>query len=486
MEEVKNWILKNKYHFLIISVFVFVLTFAPSLDSDSFWHLKTGEWILKNGIPQKDMFSYWDSRFIAHGWLFDIGAYKLYDLFGYQSLAIFRALILTIVLYLSLKMAEKRGMNNAFVALSSLIFVSFAAKMFIIRPQILSVLFICLEIYILENYKKHWILPILSLMFINVHGGLLFVFCLIYLVYLFADIWDRNIDKKTICHRLLIFVAIVLTAFITPYGIDCAMYGSKMPGYVRDVITEFFPIINSEKDIFLLFFMFLPIACMAYVKDVKIKDILMFSMGFLMSILWVRMIIFFILIYIIYGCPYIYKVLIEVKDKFNVKNVSTSNNILKVCQIMYNLFFYGLATFFFISALNSMISTTLDDDIRSESLKKYAPVEIVNYLNDNIDNKEVIMNHYNLGGYFLFNDLPVFVDGRTDIYLAEYGNEPVYNDYVKILNAEEDVDSLIEKYDIKYFAVYKDDELVDYLLDNNMGKILIEDGNCVLLEKLVN
>ena len=487
MEKVKNWFFENKYNFLIISIFIFVLTFAPSLDSDSFWHLKTGEWILENGFPQKDMFSYWDSEFIAHEWLFDVVAFKIYDLFGYQSLMILRVLILGTILWVSLKLAKKRGMGNSFVAMSALIFIVLAAKMFIVRPQILSALFICLEIYILENYKKPWILPILSLIFANIHGGLIFVFCLIYLVYLFSDIWNKTISKKEILTKILIFMGIILTVFITPYGADCALYGSKMPGYVRDVITEFFPIIKSEEDIFLLLFMFLPIACMAYVKNVDIKDILMFSMGFLMSILWIRMITIFIFIYIIYGCPYIYKILIEVKEKFNVKDFEISNNILKYCQIMYGIFICGLAGFFIVSTVGFTMSTSLENDIKKESLSKYAPMEIVNYLKDNVNSEsEIVMNHYNLGGYLLFNDLPVFVDGRTDVYLEEYGNKPVYNDYTDIINAEENVDILIDEYDIDYFAIYKDDELFDYLINNNLSEIVVEDGEAVLLKKLVN
>ncbi|MEZ6074076.1 MAG: hypothetical protein R3C10_28310 [Pirellulales bacterium] len=53
----------------------------------------------------------------------------------------------------------------------------------------------------------------------------------------------------------------------------------------------------------------------------------------------------------------------------------------------------------------------------TETHKDYLPVEAVEYLKEHPPSGPMF-NEYNWGGYFIFTvlDIPVFVDGRTDLY----------------------------------------------------------------------
>ena len=86
---------------IIATMLICLLSLIMQLgDPDIYWHIKNGEWILNNGIPTKDPFSYWDTGFISQEWLFDVFSYLIYVLFGYNGLVIVPNILFGIALYL--------------------------------------------------------------------------------------------------------------------------------------------------------------------------------------------------------------------------------------------------------------------------------------------------------------------------------------------------------------------------------------------------
>ena len=83
----KSFFRKNKTAFLIVfflSSLVLFFLLTMRIDPDYFWHIKAGEYMFKNGILRKDIFSwivkgkYW----MSHEWLFEVIIYVLKLLFG--------------------------------------------------------------------------------------------------------------------------------------------------------------------------------------------------------------------------------------------------------------------------------------------------------------------------------------------------------------------------------------------------------------------
>ena len=112
-----------------------------------------------------------------------------------------------------------------------------------------------------------------------------------------------------------------------------------------------------------------------------------------------------------------------------------------------------------------------------------APEIITNYIKENnIDIvNNVMFNHYNFGGYFVYHHPKVFIDGRADVYMKEFGSPDVFPDYNDILNLEPNAEELIKEYNIRYFAVYKGYDFYNYLLENGATE-LISDEQYALLE----
>ena len=62
------------------------------------------------------------------------------------------------------------------------------------------------------------------------------------------------------------------------------------------------------------------------------------------------------------------------------------------------------------------------------------PIGAVNYIKNNLDYKNIkIYNDYNEGSYLMFNNIPVFIDSRLDVYCSEFNNTDIFRDYTYIL-----------------------------------------------------
>jgi hypothetical protein len=82
---------------------VFTMAVRPSLDSDTWWHLRAGQWIVDNrAIPQTDPFSY--TRLGASwrypGWLVEIPMYLIYKVTGPAGLNLWTAFMVTLAFVL--------------------------------------------------------------------------------------------------------------------------------------------------------------------------------------------------------------------------------------------------------------------------------------------------------------------------------------------------------------------------------------------------
>ena len=65
-----------------------VLADRPILDTDYFWHLRTGALISETGqVPRVDAYSYSarDARWVDLHWLFQVGLYQIYAVGGHDA-----------------------------------------------------------------------------------------------------------------------------------------------------------------------------------------------------------------------------------------------------------------------------------------------------------------------------------------------------------------------------------------------------------------
>ena len=464
--KVYNFLDRNKRLLLILILFMFILTVYNPVDPDGYWHIKVGEYIAKNGIPYKDMFSYWDTGFISQEWLFDIFIYSIYSIFGYIGIVIVKNLFVFASLLIAGNINKEKKCGFAY--LIPLTFYAYKISCLIIRPQVVSLLLIVIELYILVNNKNKLYIPILTLLCVNIHGGLCIILIFIYVLFTVIDLLER----KTINWKqtIIAFALILVSCVITPYGYKNVLFGLIMPKIATEAVTEYNAFVQVNFDMLFLVLALIPLACMAYTKNAKLIDIVMVCMGTCLVLRWVRFTILYTPICFGFGCSYMHDAVCKVKDEYfpNFK-------IKFKFKYVYPAVSFALIV---VTILSFSQITPFDED---ES--KFAPVIIKDYIEENnLDVKNNIMfNEYSFGGYFIFNNIPVFIDGRCEPYLEEYGNINVFPDYLDIMKVGDNVKELIEKYDIKYFAIYKDCRLERYLLEHNLATSLVNDDKYELL-----
>lgn len=161
-------------------------------DTDFWWHLKTGQYILqRHALPLPDPFSYTTALHpaaypgedqvrhfnLTHEWLAEVLLYVAFSLGGIPTVILGRAAILAAFCGLAGLIAARRvggtfsglevatGIAAAFAAAS--LAVNFTAD----RPAIVTFLFVAIFFFILEWRRGLWLLPPLALIWANAHGG---------------------------------------------------------------------------------------------------------------------------------------------------------------------------------------------------------------------------------------------------------------------------------------------------------------------------
>jgi hypothetical protein len=127
------------------------------------------------------------------------------------------------------------------------------------------------------------------------------------------------------------------------------------------------------------------------------------------------------------------------------------------------------------------IGTTLSRETVRESQTEFLPVEAADYLRENAP-PGPMFNEYNWGGYFIFTapNLPVFVDGRTDLY-----DDRFLKDYFRAILGAKEWRKPLDKYNIRLVVVEKSGALATLLRERPAEwRIVHEDDLAVIFERI--
>ena len=155
-------------------------------DSDFWWHLRTGQYIVETrSLPVPDPFAYTTAgappayageaavrRFnLTHEWLAQAFLYTAWRAAGFAGVVLLRALLLAAFCGLAGWVAWRRSgiLDRAWMA--GLAAAAVAVPFALDRPQLFTYLFLAATVAILESRRRWWLLPPLFLIWANCHGG---------------------------------------------------------------------------------------------------------------------------------------------------------------------------------------------------------------------------------------------------------------------------------------------------------------------------
>lgn len=233
-------VLEKSLCFCLLAV-MFCFFTTPIEDGDLFWHLKTGEWIWQNRtLPVQDLFSYTVSdinpfrpgsgrvRFILQQyWLGQVCLFLVWKALGYTGIILLRAATYTTILAIIFFWMRRKGGGAApllFSFLTGTILLTFPSE----RPQLFTFLFMPVCLYLLERVRSDdrivpagALLPLLMLVWANMHGGYILGVVLIsfYLLFEFLGFAGKKRQKPG-WPRVAVLLLALAAAGANPCGYD--------------------------------------------------------------------------------------------------------------------------------------------------------------------------------------------------------------------------------------------------------------------------
>lgn len=193
----------------VICISIFCFAIAPkTLQNDTFYTLKIGEYIYNNGISDltQDLYSWHELPYTYPHWLYDLSMFLIYNSFGQLGIYV-STMILTAILGISIYVLSNKKSKNKVVSLAISIGAIYLMKSFIAaRAQLVTfILFVwtvfCIESF-LETKKKRYaiLLLIIPLLIANLHCAVFPFYFVLYLPYIaeyfLLLIEERDLDLK--------------------------------------------------------------------------------------------------------------------------------------------------------------------------------------------------------------------------------------------------------------------------------------------------
>ncbi len=481
---------KSKVLFTILVVFsFFVLSYFLTkkiLQNDTFYTVKIGESILKNGIDMKDHFSWIPnlSYTYPHA-LFDLVIYLLYSVGGFTSLYILVIMCGFTTLMLMYLLCKKIT-GNTYLSYLLVLFLSFGlGGFFAARAQVFSYPLMLLILYFIEkiretNEKKYYVFMfILSVLVANIHLAVWPLISVLFLPFIVQDLiyiygkknnflllnyFHLEVEESKLKPTLIALCICLLSGFMTPnFLVPFTYFINTKRGVSMSHISEHMPSsISSRPELYILLFIFILLALNKNTK-IKLRDFFMLSGLFLLSFMSIRN-----------------TNLLVILGSFSFARMFNSFMLKDILEAVSSSAFCITIMVFFVILLSLGIIKKYN--VSYIDVKDY-PVEASDYIIENYDYKNIkIYNEYNYGSYLMYRGIPVFIDSRADLYLQEFNPGcKVYKDFLIMFD---DYENLFNKYGVTHVLLKTTSNLHRLLeLDTNYQRVY-RDSYFIIYEKL--
>lgn len=532
----------------IICICLFVIAIVPKeLQNDTFYTIKLGELILNNGVDMQEHFAWHEGLpYTYPHWLYDVVMYLVFAIGGFKGIYV-SSIVLGIALGVTIYLTNAKLTKNTVIPFFTTILILYIGQDFITaRAQLITFILFVLTIYYIEKFletkKKRYAfgLLIIPTVIANVHAAVFPFYFVLYMPYIgewFMSFFVKNSDiitkillksdeleikklekkeklneklatkleilkqrveknktrleeKKNVKAEpykiivkennntvwlLLIMLLAAFTGLLTPIGDTPYTYlVHTMQGTTTQNISEHLPTIFYYSKVALVYIV-ISICLISFTKiKIRLNDLFLLGGLIFLTVMSRRQIslLYFVGILVINRTICM---LIEMYDKDGV------NEILKYfTSIIGKIVIYAVFAIYMIFSLKGV------ENVEIVSKKTY-PVEAVEFIKDNLDVENIrLYNEYDFGSYLLYQDIPVFIDSRADVYDPKFNGweDDIFRDFININDVNVDYEEKFEHYGITHLLIYNNTTLNKVLkLDTNY-KQLYKDNNFIIYERL--
>ena len=462
-------------------------------DADSGWHIRTGEVILEtHSVPQKDLYSFSkpNADWYAWEWLTDILWAKLHAVAGLRGVVWFAGLLITAFVALLLRFSLWMG-ASLFLAIGAVLIASGASSMhFLARPHAFTLALLPLSVWMVEadrrrpTFRVFLLIPLVGL-WANLHGGFPAVLLVIGAVAAGSAIevligaegarWDR------VVRYAILTAGAALASLANPYGykLHQHMIEYLKSDWIRNVVEEFHsPNFRSESMLQFEILLFAGLLATASLLSRKRVTEALWILGFAhMSLASVR----HVTIYAAVTAPFI---AVELTRWWNLAFVGSSKKSLMGIwnQMSADLApSFGRTTFWLPLAL--VWALFLPGAIAHWPVdypEQMFPVKLIHSRESVLAHSKVLTTDQ-WADYLIYlnhREQKVFVDGRSDFYGPEVGNQ-----YLQMLQGQYQWKSLLDKNGFCHVLAPLDWPLVSLLKNDPEWRLLDDTGKALLFER---
>jgi hypothetical protein len=240
---------------LVLCVALCIAFLLPVTPEDYWWYLRVGQQTLASGmVPATDTFTYTiaGQALYYHSWGAAVLFWLLYRVGGLSLTVLIRALVVLITYTIVWVLARSLSGGRITASLVLLLTVLASCNNWAIRPQLFTYPLFALSLLILYRWqagskKVVWALPLIALVWGNLHGSYLILFALMGAALLFGKGERRGL--------LLAFLAAALAICVNPRGLGSWQYALQMvvsPAN-QQLTKEWGPPVNSGWQMHLFF-----------------------------------------------------------------------------------------------------------------------------------------------------------------------------------------------------------------------------------------
>lgn len=495
------------------------------LDNDTWFILNCGRYVVETGtIPHIEFATMHENlHYVMEQWLTAAIFWKIFSNFGADGLIFFTWLTGFILMLVYFKLClYVSGGNEKISAIMACVIGAFVTNAFIVtRPQVLSTLILLVEIFLLEKFtreKKLWtlcILPLISVVFINLHAALFPMLIVVMLPFiaenLYLKIKSAREFEVPILPLIVAAFGVVAAGFINPYGAEAVtfIFTSYDPAIHR-MILEVKPT-AANNAVSIVFFIFAGLSIVAHCKRKLPLRYFFLTFGMMILGFFAFRNTFLFLVLGTFPLAYAAKDFRPFDEIFNLRyklfiplfvicaaeiyplylcaENSTSEMHLptKIILVMAAVFLACFTFFYrregklfsekiFILRRKPLIALAVFQMMIlfsyvafSTPISKYEPYKpaVEFLLSKNRAEDIILWTGFNSGGYFEFYGIKNYIDARPEIFaLSNNQQKDIIREYFALTMGDLDYREFFSRYDFTHIFLTTD-EIVPYLMLSN-------------------
>lgn len=478
---------------------IFAMAARVAADTDTWWHLRTGQWIVVHGaIPQTDPFSHTraGAAWRIPGWIVQAPLYWLFANFGYAGLNLFTAALVTLTFALVYPACSGPPLLRAFALVLA---ATVSGIYWSARPQLASLVLAAAFALILYRWRSSYspaglpggegaggergllLLPPLMALWANAHGGFAIGFILLALTLVGEALkfvwawWSSRATQHALrltARPLLQLIGIIflcaLAVALNPAGPEMLWYPFKTVGIgaLREFIQEWqspnFHALEQQVFLWLLLLTFAVVALSR--RPVDVTDLVLVCGVAYLGFLAGRNVPLLAVV----APPLLTRHAADLlarhgddRPPLPQRRTFTGNAVLN----------WVLLSVLALAAVLKVF-TVLPASVNEQAIARVSPVGAAEFIRRERP-PGPMFNSYNFGGYLmwaLYPEYPVFVDGRTDLY-----DDAFLREYLRVALGRPGYEAMLDRYGVRLAVVEAESLLGDRLSENPRWRELYRD-----------